>query len=131
MFLLDTNVCIRVLNGSSDALVEKFRYHTPADLRVSSVTRAELVYGARRSQRVPENLALLSRFVAPRVSLSFDDACADHDGSLPVFLAASGRSIGPNDVLIAATALAHGLTLVTHNVRAFSRVPGLTIEHWQ
>ena len=131
MFLLDTNACIRMLNGSSTDLVRRFRSHSPADLRVSAVSRAELLFGARRSQRVTENLTLLSRFFAPLLSLPFDDACAEQYGILRASLAAVGRPIGPNDLLIAATALAHGLTLVTHNVREFSRVPGLKIENWE
>jgi predicted nucleic acid-binding protein len=58
MYLLDTNACIRVLNGTSAALVARIRSHAPSELRVSSVTRAELLYGARRSVRVAENLGL-------------------------------------------------------------------------
>jgi len=131
VFLLDTNACIRILNGLSDPLVGKFSGQNPADIRVSAIIRAELVFGARRSQRVTENLALLSRFFAPLLSLPFDDACAEQYGNLRVALAAAGRPIGPNDLLIAATTLAHGLTLVTHNVREFSRVPGLQIEDWE
>jgi tRNA(fMet)-specific endonuclease VapC len=98
---------------------------------VSSVTRAELVYGARRSARVAENLRVLASFFAPLVSLPFDDACAEQYGALRATLAAAGRPIGPNDLLIAATALAHDLTVVTHNVREFSRIAGLKIEDWE
>jgi tRNA(fMet)-specific endonuclease VapC len=131
MYLLDTNACIRVLNGTSAALVARIRSHAPSELRISSVTRAELLFGARRSARVAENLGLLSAFFAPIMSLAFDDACAEHYGALRASLAAAGRPIGPNDLLIAATALAHDLTLVTHNLREFSRVAGLKIEDWE
>jgi len=131
MYLLDTNACIRVLNGTSAPLIARLRSHAPSDLRVSSVTRAELLYGARRSARVAENLRLLTGFFAPLVSLPFDDACAEEYGALRATLAAAGRPIGPNDLLIAATALAHDLTLVTHNLREFSRIAGLKIEDWE
>lgn len=131
MYLLDTNACIRILNGSSARLVARLRSHAPADLRVSSITRAELLFGARRSARVADNLRLLRSFFAPLVSLPFDDVCAEHYGSLRASLASSGRPIGPNDLLVAATALAHDLTLVTHNVREFSRVAGLALEDWE
>ena len=131
MYLLDTNACIRVLNGTSAPLIARLRSHAPSDLRVSSVTRAELLYGARRSARVAENLRLLTGFFAPLVSLPFDDACAEEYGALRARLAAAGRPIGPNDLLIAATALAHDLTLVTHNLREFSRIAGLKIEDWE
>ena len=131
MYLLDTNACIRVLNGTSAPLIARLRSHAPSDLRVSSVTRAELLYGARRSARVAENLRLLTGFFAPLVSLPFDDACAEEYGALRATLSAAGRPIGPNDLLIAATALAHDLTLVTHNLREFSRIAGLKIEDWE
>ena len=131
MYLLDTNACIKVLNGSSGPLIGRLRRRPPSELRVSSVTRAELLYGARRSARVAENLRLLADFVAPLVSLPFDDACAEEYGALRATLAAAGQPIGPNDVLIAATALAHDLTLVTHNLREFSRIAGLKVEDWE
>ena len=131
MYLLDTNACIRVLNGSSERLVTRLRSHAPSEVRLSSVTRAELLFGARRSARVAENLRLLASFFAPFVSLPFDDACAERYGVVRASLAAAGKPIGPNDLLIAATALAHDLTLVTHNVREFSRVPELGIEDWE
>ncbi len=131
MYLLETNACIRILNGSSVPLIARLRRHAPADIRVSSVTRAELIFGARRSARVAENLQLLASFFAPLVTLPFDDACAEAYGAMRAVLAAAGRPIGPNDLLIAATALAHDLTLVTHNLREFSRVAGLKIEDWE
>jgi tRNA(fMet)-specific endonuclease VapC len=131
MYLLDTNACIRVLNGSSAALVARLRTHAPSEIRLSSVTRGELLYGARRSARVAENIKVLSTFFAPFVSLPFDDSCAEHYGALRASLAAAGKPIGPNDLLIAATALAADLTLVTHNLREFSRVAGLKIEDWE
>jgi tRNA(fMet)-specific endonuclease VapC len=131
MYLLDTNACIRVLNGSSGPLIGRLRRQAPSEIRISSVTRAELLYGARRSARVAENLRLLAVFFAPLVSLPFDDACAEHYGALRASLSAAGKPIGPNDLLIAATALAHDLTLVTHNLREFSRVTGLRVEDWE
>jgi tRNA(fMet)-specific endonuclease VapC len=131
MYLLHTNACIRVLNGSSAPLVARLRSHAPSEIRISSVTRAELLYGARRSARVAENLRLLAMFFAPLVSLPFDDACAEEYGALRASLAGAGRVIGPNDLLIAATALAYDLTLVTHNLREFSRITGLKLEDWE
>ena len=131
MYLLDTNACIRVLNGSSPRLVARLRAHEPAEIRLSAVVRAELLYGARRSARPAENLRLLARFFAPFVCLPFDDACAERYGQLRVELERADTPIGPNDLLIAATALAHDLVLVTHNVAEFSRVAGLRFEDWE
>ena len=98
---------------------------------MSSVVKAELLYGTLRSTRMSENLALLDRFFAPFPSLPFDDACADRTARIRTDLARAGNPIGPYDLMIAGTALAHDLTLVTHNVGEFARVPGLAIEDWE
>ena len=95
------------------------------------VPRGELLYGARRSARVTENLRVLAAFFAPLVSIPFDDVCAEQYGALRASLVAAGHPIGPNDLLIAATSLAYDLTLVTHNLREFSRIPALKIEDWE
>jgi tRNA(fMet)-specific endonuclease VapC len=130
-YLLDTNACIRVVNGSSETLVNRLRAQAPHEIGISAITRAELLYGARRSGRVSENLRLLGQFFAPFVSLPFDEQCAEHYGAIRADLATRGRPIGPNDLLIAATARAHDLTLVTHNLREFARVVGLKLEDWE
>lgn len=131
MFLLDTNVCIRILNGSSASIAGRLQSTRPADVRLCSVVKAELLYGARKSARIDENLRLLRLFFAPLVSLPFDDRCADEAGLIRLDLERSGRPIGPNDLLIAATARAHDLVLVTRNTRAFDRVPGLRVDDWE
>jgi tRNA(fMet)-specific endonuclease VapC len=131
MFHLDTNACIRILNGSSPRLVEALRATPRSVLRVSSVVKAELLYGARRSSRTAENLRLLERFFESIAAVPFDDACATEYGLIRAELDRLGTPIGPNDLLIAATARAHSATLVTHNVREFARVPELRIEDWE
>ncbi len=131
MFLLDTNVCIHVLNGRSPQLVERLRRHRPAEVALCAVVKAELIYGAHRSSRAAENLRLLERFFDPFVSLPFDDHCADIYGRIRHELERAGTPIGPNDLMIAATAVAHGLTLVTANTREFERVIGLSLDNWE
>lgn len=131
MFLLDTNVCIRILNGSSPSVAARLQATSPADVRLCAVVKAELLYGARRSERVDQNLRLLHRFFEPIVSLPFDDRCAEEAAFIRLDLERSGRPIGPNDLLIAATARARDLVLVTHNAREFGRVAGLRIEDWE
>ena len=131
MYLLDTNACIRILNDSSATLLARLREHEPSEIRLCAVVKAELLYGARRSGRVAENIRLLARFFAPFVCLPFDDRCAEHYGILRAELEGLGRPIGPYDLMIAATALVHGLVLVTHNVGEFSRVVGLSLEDWE
>jgi tRNA(fMet)-specific endonuclease VapC len=131
MHLLDTNACIRILNNSSASLVARLRLHEPSEIHLSAITKAELLYGARHSEHVSENLRLLGGFFEPFACLPFDDTCAEHYGMIQADLAARGQVIGPNDLLIAATARAHDLTLVTHNVREFSRIIGLKLDDWE
>lgn len=131
MFLLDTNACIRVLNGSSAPVAARLRATSPSEVRLSAIVKAELVYGARKSARVDENLRVLRRFFAPFVSLPFDDRCAEEAGLIRLDLERSGRPVGPNDLLIAATARAYDLVVVTHNTREFGRITGLRTEDWE
>ncbi len=131
MYLLDTNACIRILNGTSPSLAERLRFIPRSQLRLSSVVKGELLYGARKSKRVAENLRLLERFFDSVASLPFDDGCAEEYGLLREELDRAGTPIGANDMLIAATARVHHAVLVTHNVREFSRVAGLRLEDWE
>jgi tRNA(fMet)-specific endonuclease VapC len=130
-YLLDTNVCIHLLNERHPVILQHFLQHSPADIALCSVVKAELLYGARRSQRIEANLQLLKTFFAPLRSLHFDDECAEHYGQIHADLLTQGKPIGPNDTLIAAIARAHDATLITHNSSEFSRVPGLRMEDWE
>jgi tRNA(fMet)-specific endonuclease VapC len=130
-YLFDTNVCIRVLNGSSTGVIERLEGLDPSEVAMCAVVRAELVFGARKSTHVAENLRLVDAFFEPFVCLPFDDRAADAYGSVRADLERVGRPIGPNDLLIAATALANDLILVTHNISEFGRVPGLNLDDWE
>jgi tRNA(fMet)-specific endonuclease VapC len=131
IYLLDTNVCIHLLNEKQSRVTQNFRQHNPADIVLCSVVKAELLYGARRSQRMEANLQLLKAFFAPLQSLPFDDDCAEHFGQIHADLLNQGKPIGPNDTLIAAIARAHDATLITNNTAEFSRVAGLRIQDWE
>ena len=131
MYLLDTNVCIHVLNERHEGLLKRFRETSPAEIALCSVVKAELIYGARRSQRVEENLQCLDRFFGPLPSLPFDDRCAQEYGRIRADLAEQGRPVGPNDLLIAAIACAHDAILVTHNTDEFGRITGLRLQDWE
>lgn len=130
MKILDTNVCIAFLNGADPAVRDRLRSMPPDELALCSVVKAELLYGARRSSHIDENLEKLQRFFEPFASLPFDDEAAARYGLLRAQLSAAGTPIGGNDLLIAATALASDATLVTRNTREFRRVPGLRVETW-
>lgn len=131
MYLLDTNACIRILNGSSQPLIKRLHQERAADIYLCAVVKAELLFGAHRSSREAENLRTLERFFEPFISLPFDDSCSAVYGRLRSELVRRGTPIGPNDTLIAATAIANQLTLITANRREFSRVVGLAIENWE
>ena len=131
IWLLDTNACIRILNGTSVAVIKRFSAESPRTVVVCSVVKAELLYGARKSHQVARNLTKLERFFAPLRSLSFDDACAAEYGLLRADLGRAGTPIGANDLMIAAIARHHDVSVVTHNVEEFSRVVGLRVEDWE
>jgi len=130
-YLLDTNVCIRYLNGQSPGVRKQLESVEPDDLALCSVVKAELFYGALKSARPERNLQRARRFTDRFTSLPFDDLAALEYGDIRSVLEKSGTPIGPNDLLIAAIARAYDLTLVTHNVAEFTRVPGLELEDWE
>jgi len=103
----------------------------PEEIVLCSVVKAELLFGARKSQQVEANLQKLKLFFEPLVSLSFDDRCAEEAGLIRADLSTQGKPIGPNDLLIAATARAHDAVLVTHNTDEFARVTGLRLADWE
>lgn len=131
MFLLDTNVCIHLLNKRIPAVIKAFQQNQPSEIALCSVVKSELLYGARHSKQVEANLELLKQFFAPLNSLSFDDRCAEEAGQIRADLASQGYPIGPNDLLISAIARAHDAVLVTHNTKEFSRVTGLRLVDWE
>jgi tRNA(fMet)-specific endonuclease VapC len=130
-YLLDTNVCIAYLNGRSSNVIQRLRGVSPSEIAVCSVVKAELFFGAMRSRNTAGTLARQRVFLDQFISFPFDDRCAEFYASIRATLAARGTPIGPNDLLIAAIALAHNLTLVTANVREFGRVEGLRLENWE
>jgi tRNA(fMet)-specific endonuclease VapC len=130
-YLLDTNTCIAVLTGREPTLTERWKRARAHEIRLCSIVKAELRFGAEKSTRRELTLQKLEVFFARFRSLPFDDAAAQVYGTVRAELARQGRPIGPNDTLIAAIALAHDLVLVTHNTEEFRRVSGLTIEDWQ
>ena len=128
--LLDTSVCIPLINRSEQDLAERLLDETPSSVVLCSVVKAELYFGARNSRRVAENLHRVQRFCDVFESLPFDDAAAAHYGSVRAQLKREGRPIGANDLLIASIALSADVTLVSRNLGEFQRVPGLDVISW-
>jgi len=131
MYLLDSNVCIALMRRTSTKVAGHFLKHRLSDVSTASIVAAELMAGACLSQARERNLEVTRDFLASLRQYPFDKACLEHYGELRARLTRAGQLIGPNDLLIAATALAHGAILVTHNTAEFSRVPGLLIEDWE
>ena len=128
--LLDTNICVPLLNRTDAKLAKRLLATDPATIVLCSVVRAELAFGARNSNRVADNLDRVERFCSAFDSLPFSDAAADSYGEIRAHLRREGRPIGANDLMIAAIAIAEELTLVTRNVAEFRRVPRLQMEAW-
>ena len=130
-YLLDTNTCIRYLNGMSEYVKRRIETLSSEEIVVCAIVKAELFYGAQKSRYPERNLAKQRKFLEQFVSLPFDDQTAEVYGRIRSQLERAGTPIGPNDLLIAATALAYDVTLVTHNTREFARVTGLRYEDWE
>lgn len=128
-FLLDTNICIYIINKKPPEIFERFSRHAIGSIAISSITGAELHYGVSKSGSA-KNQQALAKFLAPLEVLPFDDTAMQHYGRLRAQLERKGTPIGPMDLLIAAHALSLGLTLVSNNTREFERVPDLRLENW-
>jgi tRNA(fMet)-specific endonuclease VapC len=128
-YLLDTNICIYVINRRPPEVLGQFIAHEEDGLAISSSTASELYFGVRKtgSQR---NLRALENFLSPLTVMDFDLAAARACGQLRAALEKKGVPIGPFDTQIAAHALSLDLILVTNNEREFKRVPSLTVENW-
>ncbi len=128
-YLLDTNAVITLLNDARSKTARRARRQKPADVAVSAIVIHELYYGAFKSKRREENVALIDTLQFE--VLEFDDRDAKHAGEIRALLVSRGTPIGPYDVLIAGQARARRLTLVTRNTSEFARVPDLRLEDWE
>ncbi len=128
IYLLDTDTVSFALRGVP-GVVDRLRRCRPSSVAVSSLTVAELRYGAcrRRSRKLH---SLIDAFVSSVADAAFDEAAADRFGELAAALVDAGSPIGDFDALIAAQALALDMTLVSGNLKHFGRVPGLRVERW-
>ena len=128
-YLLDTNIVIYVIKQRPRIALDRFnREH--GHMAVSSITLAELIHGAEKSNDPSRNLAAVEDFCSRLVVLAYGDKAAWHYGSIRAALEKMGMTIGVNDLHIAAHARSEGLTLVSNNLREFERVPGLVLENW-
>ena len=129
-YMLDTNICIYVIKHKPEKVFRKLQTIHPEDVCISSVTYAELVHGVEKSIAVEKNRLALSILLANMEILDFDVDAADCYGKIRAGLEKNGTPIGPLDMMIAGHAQSLGYTVITNNMKEFSRVAALKIENW-
>ena len=129
MILLDTNICIHIINARPPHVLARFREHPLGGVAVSSVTACELAYGVAKTGSA-RNEQALQMFLAPLDVLAFDEGVVWRYAHLRADLERRGQPLGPMDTMIAAHALALDAVLVSNNTREFARIPGLRLDNW-
>ena len=132
MYLFDTDVLSGIIKKNpSLALIRRLASLEPSQQFTTAITVGELVYGAYKSDRPEYFLKKLENLVWPNIQiLPFDQKAAGVHGKLRAELEKKGASLSEPDLRIASIARFHGLTLITGNLKHFSRVPGLEVENW-
>lgn len=128
--MLDTNICIYAIKHKPEKVLEELQRHDPSDVCISAVTYAELIHGVEKSAAIEKNRLALSLLLANIEMFDFDAKAADCYGKIRAELEKKGSPIGPLDMMIAGHALSLEFTLVTNNMKEFSRVSGLRLENW-
>ena len=130
MYLLDTNICVYIINKNPKIVVEKIKQYRPHQIKLSSISIAELEYGASKSEYREKNRIAILNFASSFDILSFNDKDAEIYGEIRAELEIKGEIIGPYDLQIAAQALSRGLILVTNNTNEFKRIKKIELENW-
>jgi tRNA(fMet)-specific endonuclease VapC len=128
--LLDTNTCIYYLNRVSENLIAQFRKYSPSGIKLSSITVAELFFGAEKSNAKKKNWTIVESFVSTFEIIPFNEAGSRIYAKIRASLEKKGSPIGPMDLLIASVSLANNFILVTNNTKEFSRISKLKLENW-
>ena len=129
-YMLDTNICIRLIKRKPTGLIRKLTEHDAAEFCISSITYAELMHGVEKSAYRDQNFLALMLTLSSITILPFDTKAAEVYGKVRSSLERNGMQIGPMDTLIASHALSRGLTVITNNTGEFKRVTGLAVEDW-
>jgi len=130
-YMFDTNICIYIINKKPDKLLRKFENYPVFEFGISSLTHAELQYGVEKSKKKNTNQAALDEFLLPLTILPFQgQKLATCYGKIRASQVSEGQTIGPLDMLIAAHALSLGLTIISNNIKDFSRIQNLKCENW-
>jgi len=129
-YLLDTNICIYLINGKPSKVIEHLRKHSPADVAISIITFFELEYGVEKSQYQKRSRAALTKFLMPLQLINLDRPSAVEAAIIRAQLEKKDAPIGHYDLLIAGTARSKGMILVTNNTKEFERIDNLGLENW-
>ena len=129
-YMLDTNICIYVIKHKPEKVFQELQKHDPSEVCISSVTYAELVHGVEKSEAVEKDRLALPLLLANIEILDFDVEAANCYGKIRADLEKKGTPIGPLDMMIAGHAQSLGYTVVTNNMKEFSRVSNLKIDNW-
>ena len=129
-FLLDTNICIYLINNRPPGVLEKFKQHPPSEVAISTITLFELEYRAEKSNRRQQAQKALKKFLSPLDIVDLDQVAAKEAAVIRAQLEKKGTPIGPYDILIAGLARSRSMTLVTTNTKEFSRIDSLFLENW-
>ncbi len=130
IYYLDSNICVYFLKGIYPSIMENIQNINPNNIKIPSIVKAELLYGAEKSQLKAKNLDNINRFLEPFEIVPFDDDCSIVYSKIRSAMELKGTTIGPNDYIIAATVLAKNGILVTNNTKEFERVKSLKLENW-
>lgn len=129
-YLLDTDICIYTIKTKPPGVAKRLSQAEPGSVGISAITYAELMTGAYKSLYIEDNLARLKQLATRLDIVAFDEKAASVYGQIRADLEKRGQGIGSLDLLIAASALARQLILVTNNTAEFSRIKGLELENW-
>jgi tRNA(fMet)-specific endonuclease VapC len=129
-YLLDTNICIYIINKRPASILDTIRSKHPDEISISSITIAELQYGAERSRNPHQNRIAILEFLMPFRLLDFDQRAASCYGKIRNILESRGTPVGPMDLLLASQASAYSLVLVTNNIKEFKHIDSLRLENW-
>lgn len=130
MYLLDTNICIYIINQHPIQVVNRIKQYKPSQIQLSAISVGELLYGVAKSKNREQNRNALVDFISAFDIVAFDDEDAEVFGLIRAELERKGQIIGSYDMQIAAQALAKNLILVTNNTGEFERIPNLKLDNW-
>jgi tRNA(fMet)-specific endonuclease VapC len=130
MYFLDSNTCIYFLKGMYPSILDALKTKNPKDIKIPAIVKAELLTGIEKSEQKAVNKFAYEKFLAPFEIVSFDNESAIIHSKIRAALEKKGKTIGPNDLIIASIVLSNNGILVTHNVKESKQIPNLRIEDW-